>query len=122
MAHFAKLSKDNIVEVVHVISNDVIKDKDGKEQESLGIAFAQELFGGQWWKQCSYNGRIRKNYPGRGYTYDNALDAFIPPKPWASWNLNTSTCLWEPPVPYPADADHGEYRWNEGKQTWDKVE
>ena len=122
MAHFAKLSKDNIVEIVHVVDNDVIKDNEGKEQESLGIAFLQELLGGQWWKQCSYNGRIRKNYPGVGYTYDRALDAFIPPKPWNSWNLNTSTCLWEPPVAYPADAEISEYRWNEGKQGWDKVE
>ena len=121
MAHFAKLSKDNIVEIVHVVDNDVIKDKDGKEQESLGIAFLQELFGGQWWKQCSYNKHFRKNYPGVGYTYDRALDAFIPPKPWPSWNLN-GDCLWDPPISYPDGASHGEYKWNEPKQTWDKVE
>lgn len=121
MAHFAKLSKNNIVEVVHVISNDVIKDKDGKEQESLGISFCQRLFGGEWWKQCSYNNNFRKWYPSEGWSYNASLDAFIAPKSYDSWNLNRTTCEWEPPIAYPTDAGWGEYKWNEGKQIWEKV-
>ncbi len=59
---------------------------------------------------------LRKNYAGIGYTYDSIRDAFIPPKPFASWILNENTCLWDPPVPYPSDEEH--YIWNEETQAW----
>ena len=92
------------------------------------------------WIQTSYNTRggvhynpetdepsadqtkaLRKNYAGVGLTYDRELDAFIPPRPYASWTLNEDSCLWEAPVAYP-DADSDEqYEWNEETQTWDEV-
>ena len=64
---------------------------------------------------------LRKNFAGIGLTYSREMDAFIPPKPFASWILNETTCLWEAPVPYP-DADSDErYEWNEENQTWDEI-
>ena len=67
------------------------------------------------------NKALRKNFAGIGLTYSREMDAFIPPKPFASWILNETTCLWESPVPYP-DADSDErYEWNEENQTWDEI-
>ena len=64
-------------------------------------------------------GRQRKNYAGLGYTYDRTRNAFIPPKPFASWTLNEDSCLWEPPVAYPTDGK--VYRWNEETTNWVEV-
>jgi len=82
------------------------------------------------WIQTSYNTRggvhtlggtpLRKNYAGIGYTYDAQKDAFIPPKPYNSWTLNETSCLWEPPTPKPNDDKI--YRWNESTTSWDVVE
>jgi hypothetical protein len=91
------------------------------------------------WIQTSYNTRggvhynpetnepsadqskaLRKNYAGTGYTYDREKDAFIPPKPYASWELNEDTCLWEAPVPYPTDGN--KYKWNEDTLQWVPIE
>jgi hypothetical protein len=66
------------------------------------------------------DGRQRKNYAGIGYTYDQELDAFIPPKPYASWILNEDTALWEAPIPYPTDGEF--YTWNEEDLSWDLIE
>ena len=90
------------------------------------------------WIQTSYNTRggvhynpetgepsadqskaLRKNYAGIGYTYDATRDAFIPPKPYASWVLDEQTCLWNAPVAMPNDG--GNYAWNESTQAWDAV-
>ena len=120
MAHFTKLGKGNIVEEVHVVNNEVITDNDGNEQEQLGVDFLNNLFGTRdVWKQTSYNGNFRKNYAGKGYTYDQERDAFIPPKPFNSWTLNEETCLWEAPTAYPDDGKF--YNWNEENQTWDEI-
>jgi hypothetical protein len=106
MAHFAKLGTGNIIEKVEVVSNDVAT------SEQAGIDFLQNLYGSRdVWKQTSYNGTIRKNFAGIGYKYDQTRDAFIPPKPYASWTLNETTCLWEAPVTYPTDGN--TYKWNE---------
>lgn len=93
MAHFAELDANGIVTQVIVVNNSELLDN-GVESESKGIAFCQSLFGGTW-VQTSYNGNIRKNYAGIGYTYDEVRDAFIPPKPEGNWILNEDTCLWE---------------------------
>lgn len=94
MAHFAELDDNNIVTRVIVVSNDEILDN-GIESETKGIAFCQSLFGGNW-IQTSYNGNFRKNYAGIDYTYDESLDAFIPPKPLTgNWILDLETCLWK---------------------------
>lgn len=62
---------------------------------------------------------FRKNYAGIGFSYDESRDAFIPPKPFESWTLNESTCLWEAPVSHPTDGNH--YEWNEDDQQWDLI-
>jgi hypothetical protein len=113
MAHFAHI-KDGIVDQVIVI-----------DQETLNT--------GNWgnpseWIQTSYNtqggqhpeGRpLRKNYAGVGYTYDAGRDAFIPPKPFASWLLNEDTCLWAAPVAMPTDGKM--YTWDEETTSWVEV-
>ena len=120
MAHFCKLGVGNIVEAVHVVKNEVITDNTGNEQEQLGVDFLNNLYGTRdVWKQTSYNGNFRKNYAGKGYTYDQERDAFIQPKPFNSWTLNEETCLWEAPTAYPDDGKF--YNWNEENQTWDEI-
>jgi hypothetical protein len=120
MAHFAKLDENNIVLEVNVVDNVQLLDASGIEREGFGIQFLTNWSGGYTnWKQTSYNGNIRKNYAGIGYTYDPVRDAFIPPKPFASWVLNEDTCLWDAPVAYPADGK--TYQWNEDQQNWIEV-
>lgn len=118
MAHFAQLDDQNTVLQVIVIHNNELMDN-GIESEAKGIAFCQSLFGGNW-VQTSYNGNIRKNYAGTGFTYDSQRNAFIPPKPFPSWVLDEATCRWEAPVPYPTDGKW--YTWDEATQQWVAVE
>ena len=117
MAHFAQL-ENNVVKQVIVVSNQDILDDKGQESEELGIKFCSNLLGGTW-LQTSYNGKIRKNYAGIGYTYDEALDAFIPAKPFDSWILDTDKAQWKAPVDYPTD--EGRYTWNEETKSWDAM-
>lgn len=117
MAHFAQL-ENNIVKQVIVVSNQDILDENGQESEEKGIAFCSNLLGGTW-KQTSYNGKIRKNYAGIGYTYDEGRDAFIPPKPFNSWLLDEDTCQWKSPTPYPNDDKI--YTWDEETTSWVEV-
>jgi len=117
MAHFAQL-ENNIVTKVIVVSNKDTSDEHGIEKEEIGIAFCSNLLGGTW-KQTSYNARIRKNYAGIGYTYDEILDAFISPKPFNSWVLDETTAQWKAPVDYPTDDK--VYTWNEETLTWTEM-
>lgn len=122
MAHYAYLDENNIVTMIIVGRDD-------------GDTNWEEYYGA---KKTSYNTRggiyytpntdtpdsdqskaYRKNYAGIGFTYDIVLDAFIPPKPYSSWVLNTQTCQWQAPIPYPNDGK--EYIWNEVTQSWDVV-
>jgi len=120
MAHFAKLDENNVVLEVHVVHNNELLDENGQESEQKGIDFLTSWSGGYtMWKQTSYNGTFRKNYAGQGYTYNAELDAFIPPKPFNSWILNETTCIWESPVPYPND--DGRYVWDEETTNWVEV-
>ena len=119
MAHFAKIDENNIVTQVVVVENKDTADASGVEKEHIGAAYCEKLFGGNW-KQTSYNGSFRKRYAGIGFTYDSTLDAFIPPKPFASWVLNEQTCQREAPVPYPTDGER--YMWDEATGTWVKSE
>jgi len=80
MAHFAQINSDNIVEQVIVINNEIIKDENGVQQESIGIAFCKSLFGEDTeWVQTSYNHNFRGRYAGIGFTYDKTIDEFIAP-------------------------------------------
>ena len=117
MAHFAQL-ENNIVTKVIVVDNKDISNKEGVEIEQKGIDFCSNLLGGTW-KQTSYNGKIRKNYAGIGFTYDEGRDAFIAPKPFVSWILNEDSCQWEAPVLYPTDGKM--YVWNEDTTSWTEV-
>ena len=117
MAHFAELDANNVVTRVIVVSNADTSDANGVEKEHIGAAFCERLLGGTW-KQTSYNANFRKRYAGIGYTYDASLDAFVPPKPFASWTLNNTTADWQAPVPKPDDGK--VYVWNESTLSWDE--
>ena len=120
MAHFAELDANNAVLRVIVVSNADTSDSDGNESESIGVAFCQSLFGANnIWKQTSYNGKIRKNYAGIGYTYREDIDAFVAPQPYPSWTLNADA-KWQAPVPYPNDGKI--YNWDEASLSWVEVE
>jgi hypothetical protein len=119
MAYFAKLGTENIVETVISVNNSVIIDNNGIEQEQLGVDFINKLYNTRdVWKQTSYNGNIRKNYAGIGYQYDQTRDAFISPKPYNSWILNESTCLWEAPITKPQETEDIKYIWDETNINW----
>ena len=120
MASFAKIGLNNKVIEVLSVNNEVLKDSNGVEQEVNGIDFLTKLTGWAIWKQTSYNGNIRKNYAGIGYTYDEDRDAFIPKKPFNNWVLNETTCRWDAPVVKPNDGQN--YNWNETIQNWELVE
>lgn len=119
MAHYAILDENNVVTLVIV----------GRDDGDMNW---EEYYKG---KKTSYNTRggiyytpntntpdpdqskaFRKNYAGIGFSYDATLDAFIPPKPYPSWLLNTTTCLWKSPIPYPNDGKY--YQWDEATQSW----
>jgi hypothetical protein len=101
-----------------VVGNADTASADGVEKEYIGAAFCERLFGGDW-KQTSYNGNIRKNYAGIGFTFDESRNAFIPPQPYSSWTLVEETCRWTAPVSYPTDGKL--YNWNESTLTWVEV-
>lgn len=119
MAHFAQLNESNIVTQVIVVHNNDCQ-MNGVEVEEVGVLFCKSLLGANTqWKQTSYNGNMRKNYAGIGYTYDAGRDAFIPPQPYPSWVLNEATCNWSAPVAYPNDGK--QYRWEESTVSWVEV-
>lgn len=130
MAHYALLNYQNTVTKVCTGKNE--------DETDTNIEIVYQNMFGQLCKRTSYNTRggvhynpdtnepsadqskaFRKNYAGVGYTYDQARDAFIPPKPYNSWTLNENTCLWEAPVPYPADGQ--DYKWNEEITSWNLI-
>ena len=111
MAHFAEIDGDNVVTRVLVVPD---------AQENRGHEYlATDLGLGGTWVQTSYNATIRKNYAGIGYTFDSGRDAFIPPKPFASWVLNEATCNWDAPVARPEDDKM--YTWDEATTSWKEV-
>ena len=120
MAHFAKLDSDNKVIHVSVVDNWNTVDGSGNEQEEIGVAYLQSIHGSDTnWKKTSYNGNIRKNYAGIGFEYDAGRDAFIAPKPYASWVLDEATCRWKAPTDKPT-TEGKDYVWNEETTSWDE--
>lgn len=113
MAHYAFLNEQNIVTEV-IVGIDETELIEGKDPEAWYAEFR-----GLVCKRTSYNGNIRKNYAGIGFTYDSERDAFIPPKPYESWLLDEETCLWVAPIPYPSDGVI--YSWNEATLDWEPV-
>jgi hypothetical protein len=116
MSHFAEIDTDrnNLVLRVVVVANKDTADADGVEKEHIGAAFLESVLGGTW-KQTSYNGKLRKNYAGVGYTYRADIDAFVAPKPYPSWVLDENA-QWQAPVPMPDDGEM--YSWDEDAQSW----
>ena len=121
MAHFAKVI-DGIVDQVIVAEpeffNNFVDSSPGiwlqtSYNTSGGVHYDPET--GE--PSADQSKALRKNYAGRGYSYDAERDAFIEPKPFESWTLNETSCLWEPPVAMPDDEQH--YAWNETEQRWD---
>jgi hypothetical protein len=114
MAHFAKLDENNLVIAVHCVANDAL---DLGNEEISGIQFLTLLHNYSFWKQTSYNGNIRKQYAGIGYTYDSVADVFIAPQPYPSWSLDENFD-WQPPIPMPLE---GMWYWDETSLTWKEV-
>ena len=106
MSHFAEIDNDNIVQRVIVAEQDFIN------SGAVGDSFR--------WIQTSYNNNFRKNYAGKGYTYDKTRDAFIAPNPYPSWTLVEATCQWEAPSAYPDDDKM--YTWDEENTEWKEIE
>lgn len=114
MAHFAKVENGTVTQVI-------VAEQDFINSGAVGSPSS--------WVQTSYNTHggvhanggtpLRKNYAGIGFTYDDGRDAFIPPKPFASWTLNDTTCLWDAPVAYPTDGK--SYSWDEESGNWVEV-
>jgi len=128
MAHMAKLDENNIVVAVLVARD---------EDEDREVALSART--GDTYKRTSYNTRggkhydpstgeesadqskaFRKNYAGIGYTYDADRDAFIPPKPYASWVLDETTCLWDAPIALPSDSGTEDADGNLITYGWDE--
>ena len=115
MAHFAEIDNNGKVLRVVVVGNADIVDQTGNENEQVGIAYCQKLFGGQW-IQTSYNGLFRNCFAGIGFKYDELNDVFIPTSPYPSWILNATTHNWEAPTPKPDDGRR--YMWDESLVAW----
>ena len=113
MATFAKLNEENIVIDVTIVSNNDCPDP-APDNESLGIAFLSNLGFGSNWKQTSVNSNFRKRTARPGDFYNSALDAFMPPQPFASWTLDEETWEYFSPTPKPS----GAYDWDETTLAW----
>ena len=121
MAHFAELNSSNEVLRVIVVSNDDVNANGGDQHadaETFVTTIVPYSTGGVAWKQCSYNNNFRKQYAGKGFTYDSSKDIFIAAKPYPSWTLNSSSD-WEAPVNKPNDGKR--YNWNETDRQWEEL-
>jgi hypothetical protein len=130
------LDSNNLVLQVICLENSILENEQCQRIEQLGIDFLQNLYGSNTiWVQTSYNTRagiyhvsstnevdpdqskaFRKNFAGIGYSYDSTRNAFISPKPFASWTLNETTCKWDAPTSYPNDGK--KYAWDESTISW----
>ena len=123
MGYYAKIDENNIVTEVIVSNIDFIN---SLEESNSYIETSKNMYGGVYYDEntnqpsSNQSQLLRKNYAGIGYIYDENRDAFIPPKPFNSWVLNESSCLWDAPTAMPDDGEI--YTWNEVTQTWDLVE
>tara|TARA_R110001632_G_scaffold11434_1_gene41242 strand:+ start:142 stop:522 length:381 start_codon:yes stop_codon:yes gene_type:complete len=117
MASYAELNEDNVVLRVVKISNDIMLDSFGNEQEGLGLAECQKIFGGGTWIQCSASGAFRRRFPSIGSVYDKSRDAFLPPKQYSNFVLDETTLRYVPPVPYPDDGNI--HVWNLSTNRWE---
>ena len=121
MGYFAKITNGTVENVIS-ISNSVLGEPELSfpQTELHGIEFIAQILklDGEW-LQTSYNSSFRKNYAGIGFSYDHQRDAFIPPRPFASWLLDEDLCRWIAPVPYPEDGK--TYTWDESSISWKEI-
>jgi len=120
MAHFAELDGNNRVTRVVVVGNDVTTAAGPLGSNDMhvdGETWCVNFFKGGTWKQTSYNHSFRKQYAGKGFTYDAAKDKFISPQPFASWALDGNDD-WQAPVTYPTDTTDKHISWDEAGQKW----
>ena len=118
MAHFAELNSSNEVLRVIVVSNDDVDANGGDlhaDAETFVTTIVPHSTGGVAWKQCSYNHNFRKQYAGKGYTYNSSKNIFIADKPYTSWTLDSNDD-WQAPVNKPNDSKR--YYWNETDRKW----
>ena len=121
MAHFAELNSSNEVLRVIVVSNDDVNANGGDQHadaETFVTTIVPHSTGGVAWKQCSYNNNFRKQYAGKGYTYNSSKDIFIADKPYPSWALDSNDD-WQAPTDKPDDGKL--YYWNETEKKWEEV-
>ena len=120
MAHFAELDSNNIVTRVVVVGNDVTTAAGPLGENDMhvdGETWCINFFKGGTWKQTSYNHNFRKQYCGKGYTFDSAKNKFICPQPYDSWALDGYDD-WQAPVTYPPDTTDKRISWDEDNQKW----
>ena len=121
MAHFAELNSSNEVLRVIVVSNDDVNANGGDKHadaEAFVATIVPHSTGGVAWKQCSYNNNFRKQYAGKGYTYNSSKNIFIADKPYPSWTLDSNDD-WQAPVNKPNDGKR--YNWNETDRQWEEL-
>ena len=104
MAHFAEIDNNGVVLRV------IVAEKDFINSGVVGNEFN--------WIQTSYNNNFRKQFAGKGFTYDKVNEVFVAPPPYASWTLDGNHD-WQPPTAIPAG--DSQYTWNEGTKAWDSV-
>ena len=120
MAHFAELDSNNVVTRVVVVGNDVTTAAGPLGSNDMhvdGETWCVNFFKGGNWKQTSYNSNFRKQYAGKGYTFDSAKNKFISPQPYNSWALDGNDD-WQAPVTYPTDTTDKQINWDEAGQKW----
>jgi hypothetical protein len=123
MAHFAKVRDGVVVDVI--VAEPEFFDTFVDSSAGAWIQTSYNTRGGVHYQEdgetpsADQSKALRKNYAGIGFSYDPALDAFIPPKPYPSWTLDENTCWWVAPVVYPEDGN--QYNWNEANKTWDLI-
>lgn len=149
MAHFAKLNDSNVVLNIEVVDDANTTNDSNVEDEATGVAFLTDISGWTNWKKCSRNTSAgvyydvdskgnftnqssdqskayRKNFPGIGWIYDSGKDAFVEPQPFASWTLNNTTCLYNPPVAFPSVTEKNDkayvIQWDEPNTRWLSVD
>jgi hypothetical protein len=127
MAHFAELDDNNVVTRVVVVGNDVTTAAGPLGENDMhvdGETWCVNFFKTPNWKQTSYNNNFRKQYAGKGFTYDSAKDKFISIQPHDSWSLDSSDD-WQAPITYPTITEDGDVRyfisWNETKYNADNT-
>jgi hypothetical protein len=112
MTHFAKVENG-------IVTNVIVAEQDVIDSGLFGDGWVQTSYNTYGNQHANGGTPLRKNFAGIGFTYDEQNDAFIPPKPYASWTLNQNTYLWDCPVARPTDS--GRYTWNESTRTWDAI-